>query len=305
MSLESKYGASDVIKILNNSSLVSSASCIENGGVSVPSYYENEHCIVLSPATDTLNTNAQMLQTISQGLKQLPNLANSQKKILIPVAQEQKILGLFKRNHWVTVQYDPKENKATVLDSRPWLVSFLYPMTALKNELKQGIASVYNIKTAQTIEFSKKYQGVQFNDKHCGAWTTQNILDLASQTKQTSIDQQTKKYSSKDENRIIQKNILLAKGLATLKHRQLNLVEQQTSAENSNETPVYNISAPTQPNSPSTYTTRMRFITQCVCGKINQITPLNQETKTTADDYDSDYSNDDCMTITSQSKNNR
>lgn len=227
MSLESRYSASDIIRLLNKTpDLNGRSQYLNTGNVLVYSYYENEQCIVLSPATDTVNHHAQMLPTISQGLKRLPELNKSTKKILIPVAQEQKILGLFKRNHWVTLQYDPVENKATVLDSRPWLVSFFYPMAAIKNELKQGINKLYGEKTAQTMRFATKYQGVQFNDIYCGAWTYRNILDLANKKQKRSIDVQKKIYSYQDEMDIVDYNITIVQ--ATINDR--GIPEQSNTA---------------------------------------------------------------------------
>jgi hypothetical protein len=212
MPFESRYTPGDVIKILEKSPrLVGKKLHINSGGVNIFSYYENESCIVLSPSTDTENNNAQMLQTISQGLTKLEGNKDLQdKKIIIPVAEEQKILWIFKRNHWVCLHYDPKENRATVLDSRPWLVSFLYPMKAMKNELKTGIKALFGAEKAQEMHFDKKYQGVQHNDTYCGAWTSRNILDLSGASgKCSSIDEQEIRYSSKDEQAIILGNMQL------------------------------------------------------------------------------------------------
>ncbi len=132
------------------------------------------------------------------------------KKILIPVAEEQKILWLFKRNHWVTLQYDPQDNQATLLDSRPWFVSFLYPTKAMNNELKKGIESLYGSEKANTMVFYNEYQSVQYNDTHCGSWTCRNILDLSrNKGRPLSIIEQKNRYSAKDEESIILDNMEL------------------------------------------------------------------------------------------------
>jgi hypothetical protein len=212
MPFESRYSPGNVIEVLNKSPhLFGKKPHINSGGVNIFSYYENESCIVLSPSTDTEKNNAQMIQTISQGLIKLAENKNLQsKKIIIPVAEEQKILWIFKRNHWVSLHYDPKENRATVLDSRPWLVSFLYPMKAMKNELKTGIKALFGAKKAQEMHFDKKYQGVQHNDIYCGAWTSRNILDLSGESGNcSSIDEQETRYSPKDEQTIILRNMQL------------------------------------------------------------------------------------------------
>lgn len=208
MPLKSRYTPSEMITVLNKCpSFTRHNNYLNAGGVEVPSYYETDQCIVVSPATDT-KSNHQMLQTIQEGLQRLPKSIDLQKKILIPIAEEQKILGLFPRNHWVTLQYDPKNNTATILDSRPWLVSFLYPMTAMKQQLKAGIEHLYGKEKAQAMIFTQEYQGVQFNDTYCGAWTSKNIIDLATNN-DVSIEQQKVKYSYKDEPAIIQHNITL------------------------------------------------------------------------------------------------
>lgn len=228
MPFESRYSPSNVIEILEKSPhLVGKKKHINSGGVNIFSYYENESCVVLSPSTDTENNNAQMLQTISQGLSKLAgNKGLQDKKIIIPVAEEQKILWIFKRNHWVSLHYDPQENRATVLDSRPWLVSFLYPMKAMKNELKIGLETLFGAKKAQEMHFDKKYQGVQHNDTYCGAWTSRNILDLSGASgKCASIDEQEIRYSSKDEQAIILRNMQLVGYQAKQRTSRLGVLE--------------------------------------------------------------------------------
>lgn len=206
MPFDSRYSPSDVITYLNRiPNLKGKKKYLTAGNTEAFSYYENESTIVLSPSTDTETQKAQMLQTISQGFKRLPDDLPRNKKILIPITEEQKIIWLFKRNHWVTLHYNPSLNQATVLDSRPWFISFFYPMNAIKNELKKGISHLYGDTKANQMTFTVEYQNVQYNDTYCGAWTCRNIFDL-SNTASQSIDDQKKKYSSQDEQRIIQEN---------------------------------------------------------------------------------------------------
>ena len=213
MPLDKRYNSSDVRAVLDASKLNKSSDKFTPEGfcIKVPSYYTTNTAIVIAPSTDTKNHKAQMLQTIKKGLSRLKKENIGDKKIYIPVAEEQKILGLFKRNHWVTLEYDPKKQQATLLDSRPWIISFLYPCKAMKNQLKEGLKKIYEEDIE--ISFKKKYQGVQRNDIHCGAWTSQNILDLSgvNSDKPTTIEEQKNKYKRTDEKEIVTSNIEIAK----------------------------------------------------------------------------------------------
>lgn len=217
MPLDKRYSPSDVRAVLYASKLnKSNAEFIPEGfGITVPSYYTTNTAIVIAPSTDTLNSRGQMLQTISEGLSRLKNEDISNKNIYIPVTEEQKILGLFKRNHWITLEYNPETKQATLLDSRPWIISFLYPCKAMKNQLEEGLGKIY--KEDIKISFKKKYQGVQRNDIHCGAWTCRNILDLSGgiPSAPTTMQEQINKYKPTDEGSIVEENI----GLTTQKEK--------------------------------------------------------------------------------------
>ena len=210
MALDGRYGPSDLRSVLRVN-FTPQANRPILGGILAPGYYSNEHAIVLDAATDTVNPRAQQLQTIKEAFEPLKNIsvADKQKKIIIPVTEEQKILGLFPRNHWVTLHYDPQTKQATVLDSRPWIVSFLYPSSAMKDLLIDGLSTIYGEETARETQFEIRYQGVQHNDTYCGAWTSRNIMDLAGANPQgtcTTIDQQTVAYTDKQEQNIIEYN---------------------------------------------------------------------------------------------------
>ncbi|MBL7479330.1 hypothetical protein [Legionella bononiensis] len=210
MALDGRYGPSDLRSVLMVN-FTPQANRPTLGGILAPGYYSNAHALVLDAATDTVNPRAQKLQTIKEAFEPLRNIseADKEKKIIIPVTEEQKILGLFPRNHWVTLHYDPQTNKATLLDSRPWILSFLYPRSAMKESLIDGLSTIYGVETARETQFEIRYQGVQNNDTYCGAWTSRNIMDLAGANPQgtcTSIDQQTVAYTDKHEQNIIEYN---------------------------------------------------------------------------------------------------
>ncbi|MDP1603165.1 MAG: hypothetical protein Q8M03_07865 [Legionella sp.] len=211
MPLASRYYPSDVRNVLKVAKLTPSGFRELYGyNDPEPGFYQNEHAIVLDAATDTVSVN-QKLQTITQAFDAIAKLPENEKskQIIIPVTEEQKILGLFKRNHWVTLSYDPQKNVATLLDSRPWIVSFLYPTSAMKKSLTEGIRKVFPA-NADTLKFQTRYQGVQYNDTHCGAWVTTNIRDLAGANKEgvlKTINQQVGAYSRDDEAKIVEYNV--------------------------------------------------------------------------------------------------
>ncbi|MGC1183311.1 hypothetical protein [Legionella sp.] len=214
MSYEIRYCPNKIRKIFMVSpSLLGQKKRYISGDIETYAYYINNSSIVLDPSTDTENTNTQMLQTISEGINELKDLSEEKKynKILIPVAEEQKIFGLFKRNHWVTLEYNLNTNQATLLDSRPWFISLFYPTSAMEHELKKGITSIYGSVIASNMSFKKEYQGVQLNDVYCGAWTTRNILDLSgsSENGPTSMDEQKNKYKSNNEAEVVNANLKL------------------------------------------------------------------------------------------------
>lgn len=178
-----------------------------SGGIRAPGYYENNNALVLDAASDKSDPDRQILQTIDTAFDALSNLSDEQKlkKIIIPVAEEQKILGIVPRNHWVTLYYDPLTNQATLLDSRPWLVSFLYPTSSMEQLLTAGLTKIYGTDIARPMIFDVQYQDVQHNDVYCGAWTGKNIRDLAGvdgNGNGNSITQQMDAYTAAHEENI-------------------------------------------------------------------------------------------------------
>ncbi len=222
MLFDSKYGPTEIRRIFNTIGWSKGVTDFL-GDQNVHRYFENESTFVLDAATDITDKMQKSILKTFEDLKEEHNGDNwnngkkfdevKQKKIiLIPVSEQQKILGLFKRNHWVTLHYDPVSNQATLLDSRPAYVSFLYPKSAIENSLREGIQALYGRTKADEMKFQIKYQGVQLNDIYCGAWTTRNILDLAGEGKSgtpTRIDDQVKKYKSRDEEAVVLSNMQL------------------------------------------------------------------------------------------------
>ena len=176
MPLNKKYHPFNVHEVLSASLTVGPLK-ESYGGAKVPLYYTNDRALVLYPVTDKIQPNPfqQKLRTIDDGLSVIKSLPEDQrnKTILIPVTEEQKIFGIFPRNHWVTVQFDPATKTATILDSRPWIVSMIYPTKSMEKMLRAGLTDIYG-----DFKIKKIYQGVQHNDIYCGAWTTTNIRDL-------------------------------------------------------------------------------------------------------------------------------
>lgn len=203
MPLNKKYNPSDIRTLLNiyankKSILKPSEEHIILGGAMSQSPYQDNKtkAVILDPVTD--NNEYLHLPTIKNAVETLnPNLKNN--AIIMPVAEKQKIFGLFSRDHWVTLHYNPKENRATIIDSRPWYVSMFYPTSGMKQSLQDGIKTLYGEdgeEKARTLSFKSLYQGVQHNDTHCGAWTTRNMLDLAAGH---TVEKQHHHYSANQE----------------------------------------------------------------------------------------------------------
>ena len=137
MPLNSRYAASDLQLVLQRklnpirNSDGTEKILFRAGGATAHEGYENEHALVIFPVHDTSEDDAiragSMLETIETGLDRVASdikqAVNDNKKIILPVTELQKILGLSRRNHWVTLTYDPIQNTATLIDSRPCLGS--------------------------------------------------------------------------------------------------------------------------------------------------------------------------------------
>jgi hypothetical protein len=215
MAFNSKYAPSDMRRIFNSKTVELTPSTMfkSEGGAEIYSPYTHKDplAFILDTATDTIKAVQQQLLTIKDVLikelkPKLTNKKNEDAAVIIPFAEEQKLFGLFPRNHWVTLHYDPIENKATIIDSRPWYVSWFYPTSYAKKLLQEGIAEIYpeGKEKAKKLSFKTVYQGVQHNDTHCGAWTTQNILDLAANTNTSkAVSEQLSKYKSEDEFNVV------------------------------------------------------------------------------------------------------
>ncbi len=221
MPLHGKYSATDLARVLSARlepikvyDTSGREKFLNHGGISKPYGYESPSALVLFPVTDRQN---QQLRTLSTGLKDIKPLVQAAidtgKKIITPVTESQKILGLFPRNHWVTLEYDPKTNTAHLIDSRPWVVSFLYPTTAMETLLKDGLRGCTYQGTEINVEkmrFNKSYQNVQHNDTHCGAWTAANVMGLAGATgTPESARRQVDAFTSDQEVSIVNQNIEL------------------------------------------------------------------------------------------------
>ena len=170
------------------------------GLTSNESYKKYDAGLLFNPVTDVVDNDnvesgASTIATlIKDGEKDDSNLP-----MIFPLIEKQKILGLIPRNHWVTLHYDPNTKIATLIDSRPWLVSLLYPLSSMKQSLKKAGLEFTQWKTI--------YQGVQYNDVHCGAWTCSNALALA--TGSATVDELQNRFSVIDEKRIVQHNKFL------------------------------------------------------------------------------------------------
>ncbi|MBP6917816.1 MAG: hypothetical protein KBB94_02745 [Legionellaceae bacterium] len=201
--LNSRYKSEQMRKVLAASLRLFPRTFITNGGVRSPYFYESEHAIVFPPCSDTEGTG---METITQVLAQAkPHLVDHPSKcFLFPLAEER---GAFlswgpSRKHWVTLHYDPSTQIATVIDSRPTLVSYWYICQPIQDFLNAGLKALdlpHPVKKLNVV-----YQGIQHDDIRCGPWTAANIEGLACGR---SLETQLTYFTAQDSERIVQHHI--------------------------------------------------------------------------------------------------
>ncbi len=170
-------------------------------------YYKNmgTKAIVMTPSSDRAILGNPMLtsdifKNLGENTKKDLNSANT---IIFPIAESRNILGIFKRNHWVTVHYDKATHTATLLDSRPRYASILYPTSSMEKMIRNGLESVLGVRNDKKWQFKEVNQGVQYNDTHCGAWTAANVACLATGA---TIEVQKQAFKRADEQKIVSFN---------------------------------------------------------------------------------------------------
>lgn len=214
MPLYGRYSAYDIIVLLKTFLRAAPEKLAHPGGAIVPLSYDSEHAIVLPPTADRRNdqliTIIDYLQANSVQAKVKETLSE-EKKIILPIAEQQYILGVLQRNHWVTLVYDPRTNVASLLDSRPWFLSFLYPTKPMEQMLREGLTFIIPDETLSKMIFEVSYLNVQYNMTHCGAWTTKCILDLASD-KECTPETLKETLSSADEVTMVNDHIVTGGG---------------------------------------------------------------------------------------------
>jgi len=201
--MEDKYGATQMCAVLGVNFIPSKDVFVTKGSIKRPLFYmHKQQAIIFPPSSDRDGT---QLETINEVLvnarKKLEHKDLINKILLFPVAEEQAILfGWLPRNHWVTLHYDSHTEIATLIDSRPWGVSFCYCLSAMHTALEIGLAEFdMHVKTLNV-----KYQGVQEDTICCGAWTAANIEGLA---EGISVDEYLSALSNDGKRDVIQHNI--------------------------------------------------------------------------------------------------
>lgn len=200
-SMNKKYGASHMRELLEAYFTVSAATFETKGVVTAPSFYTCDHAIIFPPSSDTQGTMEEALGDVLANARQhLQDKAITNKVFLFPVVEEQVITLFGRRNHWVTLHYDPRTKTATLIDSRPYIFSMLYGTKAIESELRRGL-----IKWNMELDtFCVKYQEIQWDDIHCGAWTAENLRQLSGGC---SIDQLMRALSTAKINDMIQGHV--------------------------------------------------------------------------------------------------
>lgn len=147
------------------------------GGAIRPCYYETDDAYILTPSTDIEDPRFQSItDAINLAKEVLVQVEEQGRSIIIPVAEQQKICYR-PRDHWVTLHYNPKSKTCTLIDSRHWVLSYLYPVNNMFDMFVNGLNAI-GIDT-NGIVFNQMNQNVQMNDIFCGAWTLMNSLTLA------------------------------------------------------------------------------------------------------------------------------
>lgn len=191
-----KYGAKEINTVLSRQGyLKSSHSEIVAGS---PLYYSLGSAVVIAPVQDSKKLKDRFkvaMETILPAItaaKDDEALKNA-KTIIMPIAT------IF-RKHWLTAHYDTQTKVATILDSRPWYMSWMWSTTKLQNGMMAGLRAMGKLGPNEPITFNRVYQGVQHNDDYCGAWAAVNSLKLATGT---PIAEMTNAFSGNDEGPIV------------------------------------------------------------------------------------------------------
>lgn len=143
--------------------------------------YSTKHAIIFSPSSDKSKTDLPTVETLLCSASQKISKNDISSKILLfPITEQQLTIDFYvwnsgPRNHWVTLHYDPSTEIATIIDSRPYLNSFLYPLSYLEDFLKKGLRPFQ----CSVKDFRVIYQDIQPDDIYCGPWTAINIESLA------------------------------------------------------------------------------------------------------------------------------
>jgi hypothetical protein len=173
-----------------------------NNGLYIPSFYEGKNAIVFPPVSD-VDGSENSLESISTALTAASNLLINgnflEKKLIFPVVEEQRLLFVAPRNHWVTLHYDPSTQHATLIDSRSFWNSFWYPTAAMQASLVSGL----NTLGLRVEQFDVTYQSIQDDQIRCGAWTAINIELLANGR---TIDEILTELTAEDRDYVVRHN---------------------------------------------------------------------------------------------------
>ena len=206
-----------------------------------PNYYSGDYAVILCNCTDTVTSDpfqGQLPRNIRiekevgvptiQNAMQWPSTQtilqqaiDQEKSIIIPVTEFQSLFWYGpRRNHYVTLHYNPNTNTATLIDSRSRLLSMHYSTKPMQEMLIAGLQHfTYKGARIQTdeMQFDHIYQGVQHNEDQCGYWASKNIFDLAGIKPNSAevqrpfpVGQQANRYDATEEKTIIDQIILHA-----------------------------------------------------------------------------------------------
>jgi|GEM_PF-6147091 len=150
----------------------------QNGECYIVKNKNNQEIAVSFTVQDNSNANSPVKEVppMKRALTAHKLLLKEHKNIpLVMPLVETGSYGSHARNHFVTAFIDPGKKEVTILDSRPWWISFLYNQFNLKPYLQLELPGY-------AIHF-KCLESQKDNNVDCGRWTEICISDIANNYK--------------------------------------------------------------------------------------------------------------------------
>ena len=159
----------------------------------IPYFVQKGNIIITTPAHDSMNDQGSDAQKIGEVLRKVQGKLQDGGKILVPICQENKILGLFRKGHFTMLEISQGENgqvSAIHHDSKGLFSKIMYAL---------GLYSLAPIRDAVTqvftdANFSNKCHGHQGlrDDVNCGRFVLGYIEQKVANANQVLTDPSSK-----------------------------------------------------------------------------------------------------------------